>query len=90
MTMLIRVIILVCLNNTVHMNIENLHIGHKYLEKLIMLRVGKPYWIHHKFKSQKGPRTCYIIIQGEILGITTNRKLFRPSLESLCLSKPTL
>ena len=51
--MLIKLIVLVCLNNTVHMNIENKHIGHKYLEKLIMFGLGIPYWIHHKFMSQK-------------------------------------
>ena len=48
MIVLIKLIIPVCLNNTVHMNTENMHIGHKYLEKLIMLGLGTPYWIHHK------------------------------------------
>ena len=47
------------------MNTGNSHIGHQYLEKPIMLGVRTPYWIHHKFKSQKCPRTCWIIIQGE-------------------------
>ena len=43
MIMLIKLIILVFLNNTVHMNTENMDIGHKYLEKLIMLGLGTPY-----------------------------------------------
>ena len=53
MTMLIKLIILVCLSGTVHMNTENMHIGNKYLEKLIKLWLGTPYWIYHNF-SLKG------------------------------------
>ena len=49
MTMLIRLIILVFLNNIVHMNTENMHISHKYLENMIMIGLGAPYWIYHYF-----------------------------------------
>ena len=74
MTMLIRLTILVCLNSTVQLIPKNMHIGQQYLEKPIMLGLGTPYLNHHNFKSQKDPRTCCIIIQGEILGNTTNKK----------------
>ena len=53
MKVLIKLIILVFLNNTAHMNTENMHIGHKYLKKLIMLGLGTSYWIYHNF-SLKG------------------------------------
>ena len=53
MTELIKLIILVFLNNVVHLNTENMHIGHKYLENLFMLGLGTPCWIYHNF-SLKG------------------------------------
>ena len=53
MTVLIKLIILVCLKNIIHTNTKNMHIGHKYLEKLIMLGLGTPYWIYLNF-SLKG------------------------------------
>ena len=53
MTMLIRLIILVSLNNTVQLITKNMHIVHQYLEKLIMLKLGTSYWIHHNLSFKK-------------------------------------
>ena len=69
---LIRLLILVKLNHTVQKMTKLTHWS-EIPEKLILLGLGKPYGTYYH-KSLKCPRTCCIIIQGEILDIKTSRK----------------
>ena len=46
-------IILVWLNNKIQMITEDMHIVHQYLENLIMLGLGTPYWMHHNFSLKR-------------------------------------
>ena len=51
--MLIRLIILVYLNNTIQMITKNLHICHQYRKKPIILGLGTPYWIHRNLDLKR-------------------------------------
>ena len=57
---LIRLLILVKLNNTVQKMTKITH-WLEVPEKLILLRLGKPYGNYYQ-KSLKSPRTCCIIV----------------------------
>ena len=67
-----RLLILVKLNNTVQKMTKLTHWS-EVSKKLIVLGLGKPYGTYYQ-KSLKSLRTCCIIVQGEILDITTCRK----------------